>query len=75
MTAPFLLLAALGVGTWLVFENTVVLGLVLMGAGLLGLLMFMGTVGSHQRPGENETVIEERHYIGHSDDDHRRYRH
>ncbi|WP_432138409.1 MULTISPECIES: hypothetical protein [unclassified Streptomyces] len=74
MTAPFLLLIALGLGTWLVFQNTVVLGLVLMAAGLLGLLMFMGTVAGHQRPGENETVIEERHYIGRSDDDHRRFR-
>ncbi|MFR9799101.1 hypothetical protein ACL02U_24890 [Streptomyces sp. MS06] len=75
MTAPFLLLVALGVGTWLVFHSGLVLGLVLMGAGLLGLMLFMATVGGRQRPGENETVIEERHYIGRHDDDHQHYRH
>ncbi|MEU3341809.1 hypothetical protein [Streptomyces sp. NPDC006668] len=71
---PLLLVGLLIGGSFLVFHNTVVVGFILMATGILGLLMFMATVAGHQRPGDNETVIEERHYIG-PGDDHRHYRH
>ncbi|WP_367325288.1 hypothetical protein [Streptomyces sp. HUAS ZL42] len=75
MTTPLLLLLALVAGTYLVFKSSLIVGLVLMGAGFIGLMIFMSTVGSRQRPGENEMVIEERHYIGRNDEDHHRYHH
>ncbi|MFE9650328.1 hypothetical protein ACFYO0_40760 [Streptomyces sp. NPDC006365] len=70
---PLILIGALVLGACMVFGfSSTAVGLLLMAVGLLGLITFLGTVGV-KRPGERETVIEERHYIGGSDD-HSRYR-
>ncbi|NBM20279.1 hypothetical protein [Streptomyces sp. GC420] len=75
LVIPLLLLGAVVLGARLVFgDNDTVTGLALMAAGVFGLMSFMATPFVHQRPGERETVIEERHYIG-PEDDHRRYHH
>lgn len=53
--------------------SSLVVGFLLMAAGVIGLITFMSTRGVVLRPGEREAVIEERHYIG-NHDDHRNYR-
>ena len=72
---PLLLIGAFVLGACMVFGySSFVVGFVLMAAGLLGLIAFMNTRGTVQRPGEHGTVIEERHYIGDADaHDHRHH--
>jgi len=71
---PLLLIGAAVLGACLVFGySSFVVGFFLMAAGVLGLITFIATPGAVRRPGEHETVIEERHYIG-DGDDHRHYR-
>ncbi|MFS8204750.1 hypothetical protein ACLVWQ_39525 [Streptomyces sp. CWNU-52B] len=70
---PIVLLGALVLGACLVFGySSFVVGFVLMAGGLLGLFTFLATVGA-KLPGERETVIDERHYIGRHHD-HRDFR-
>ncbi|MDN3029206.1 hypothetical protein [Streptomyces sp. S.PB5] len=62
---PLILIGAVVVGACMVFGySSLVVGFVLMVAGVIGLIAFMSTTGMVQRPGERGTVIEERHYIG-----------
>lgn len=71
---PLLLIGALVLGACMVFGySSFVVGFVLMASGLLGLIAFMGTRGTVQRPGEHGTVIEERHYIGDAEEHERRH--
>lgn len=71
---PLILIGAAVLGACLVFGySSFIVGFFLMAAGLLGLITFLATVGTVRRPGERETVIEERHYMG-NHDDHRNYR-
>jgi len=71
---PLVLIGAAVLGACLVFGySSFIVGFILMAAGVLGLITFLATPGTIRRPGENETVIEERHYIGRGED-HRRYR-
>lgn len=53
--------------------SSFVVGFVLLAGGVLGLITFLAGTTAHRRPGERETVIEERHYIG-GHDDHQRHR-
>jgi hypothetical protein len=70
---PIILIGAAVLGAGMVFGySSVIVGLVLMIAGILGLAVFMGTPGTVRRPGEREVVIERR-YMG-EHDDHRNYR-
>lgn len=72
---PLILIGATVLGACLVFGySSFVVGFVLMTAGVIGLIAFMGTRGTVLRPGEREAVIEERHYIG-KNTDHEHYRH
>jgi hypothetical protein len=71
---PLILIGATVLGGCLVFGySSLVVGFLLMAAGVIGLITFMSTRGVVLRPGEREAVIEERHYIG-KHDDHRDYR-
>jgi hypothetical protein len=71
---PLILIGATVLGGCLVFGySSLVVGFLLMAAGVIGLITFMSTRGVVLRPGEREAVIEERHYIG-KHDDHRNYR-
>ena len=71
---PLILIGAAVLGACLVFGySSFVVGFALMCAGVIGLIMFVATPGMVRRPGERETVIDERHFIG-DHDDHRRYR-
>ncbi|WP_409054937.1 hypothetical protein [Streptomyces sp. SYP-A7185] len=71
---PLLLIGATVAGACILFgPSSFVVGFTLLAAGILGLMAFMGTPGMVKRPGERETVIQERHYMG-KGDDHRRYR-
>lgn len=71
---PLILIGAAVLGACLVFGySSFVVGFALMSAGILGLVMFMATPGTVRRPGERETIIEEKHFIG-DHDDHRHYR-
>ncbi|MCX5554690.1 hypothetical protein [Streptomyces sp. NBC_00038] len=70
---PLVLLGAMVLGACLVFGySSFMVGFILMAGGVLGLITFLATIGV-KRPGERETVIDERHYIG-GHDDHRNYR-
>ncbi|GHB31693.1 hypothetical protein ACWIID_14670 [Streptomyces phaeochromogenes] len=65
---PLILLAATVLGACLIFGySSFVVGFILMAAGLLGLITFLGTIGA-KRPGERGSVVEERHYIGNPDE-------
>ncbi|WP_329600043.1 hypothetical protein OIE43_43270 [Streptomyces pseudovenezuelae] len=71
---PLILIGAVVLGACLVFGySSFIVGFALMCAGVIGLVMFLATPGMVRRPGERETVVEERHYIG-DHDDHRHYR-
>ncbi|KUM84242.1 MULTISPECIES: hypothetical protein [Streptomyces] len=71
---PLILIGAAVLGACLVFGySSFIVGFALMCAGVIGLIMFVATPGMVRRPGERETVVEERHYIG-DHDDHRHYR-
>ncbi|MFI0508970.1 hypothetical protein RKD19_001056 [Streptomyces canus] len=71
---PLVLVGAAVLGACLVFGySSFVVGFALMCVGVIGLIMFLSTPGMVRRPGERETVIEERHYIG-DQEEHRRYR-
>ncbi|WP_329272200.1 hypothetical protein [Streptomyces pseudovenezuelae] len=71
---PLILIGAVVLGACLVFGySSFIVGFALMCAGVIGLIMFLATPGMVRRPGERETVVEERHYIG-DHDDHRHYR-
>lgn len=69
------IVGAIAFGAVLVFGHSgVTVGLILMACGVLALTSYLGSMASRRRPGESETVIEERHYIG-NHDDHERYHH
>ncbi|MFI6463053.1 hypothetical protein [Streptomyces sp. STR69] len=71
---PLILIGATVLGGCMIFGySSFIVGFLLMTAGALGLITFMSTRGAVPRPGERESVIEERHYIG-KHDDHRNYR-
>ncbi|AZP15471.1 hypothetical protein ACIGMX_40445 [Streptomyces aquilus] len=70
---PLILIGAVVLGAGMVFGySSVIVGLVLMLAGLIGLTAFMSTPGAVRRPGDRETVVERRYMGNH--DDHRNYR-
>jgi hypothetical protein len=70
---PLILIGAAVLGACLIFGyNSFVVGFILLSAGILGLIVFMGTTGAVRRPGEGETIIE-KHFIGDADH-HRHYR-
>ncbi|WP_438295482.1 hypothetical protein [Streptomyces sp. HUAS TT7] len=71
---PLILLGAAVLGAAVIFGySSFVVGFVLLAGGVLGLITFIAAGPAHRRPGERETVIEERHYIG-GHDDHQHYR-
>ncbi|CAM5481829.1 hypothetical protein GCM10010329_29450 [Streptomyces spiroverticillatus] len=69
---PLILLGATVLGAGVIFGfSSFVVGFALLVGGVLGLVSFIAAGPGRQRPGEHETVIEERHYIG--GDGHHRY--
>ncbi|MGW8378187.1 hypothetical protein [Streptomyces sp. ODS28] len=72
---PLVLLAAAVIGAVLIFgPSSFVVGVMLLGGGLLGLMVFVATTSAHGRPGETGSVVEERHYIGNVPERERRRR-
>ncbi|MBE8471967.1 hypothetical protein [Streptomyces justiciae] len=70
---PVILIGGVVLGAGMVFGySSVVVGLVLMLACLIGLTVFMSTPGTVRRPGDRETVVERRFMGNH--DDHRDFR-
>ncbi|MFR0354604.1 hypothetical protein [Streptomyces sediminimaris] len=70
---PLILIGAAVWGASLIFgSSSFVVGFILLSAGILGLIVFMGTSGAVRRPGEGETIIE-KHFIG-DPQHHRHYR-
>ncbi|HET6858790.1 MAG TPA: hypothetical protein VFH94_17080 [Streptomyces sp.] len=66
-----ILIGVTAVGAVLVFGSSpAVVGITLMAAGALGLFAVIVSGPGHRRPGEKETVVEERHYFGGRDDHH-----
>ncbi|MGH4032048.1 hypothetical protein ACQB60_24290 [Actinomycetota bacterium Odt1-20B] len=76
MFGLIVLLGATVLGAGLLFGfHAGVLGLVLLVGGIMGLNAYTG-LGTRRLPGERETVVEERHYIGggRDRDEHGRHR-
>ncbi|MGY6022627.1 hypothetical protein [Streptomyces spinosirectus] len=68
---PLILIGAAVWGACLIFgSSSFVVGFMLLSAGILGLIVFLGTAVAVRRPGEGETVVE-KHFNG--DPDHHRY--